>query len=69
MKEAKQGGAWEWHQDHGYWYDQGFVFPRMISALIAIDPATGKNGCLGMLRGSQQLGRVTHGSFGPTDRH
>ncbi len=64
LKEAKQGGAWEWHQDYGYCYDQGFVFPRMISALIAIDPATKKNGCLEVFRGSHQLGRVTHGSFG-----
>ena len=36
----------------------------MISASIAIDPATKKKGCLEVLRGSQQLGRVTHGSFG-----
>jgi ectoine hydroxylase len=64
FKEARKGGAWEWHQDYGYWYDQGFAFPRMISASIAIDPATRKNGCLEVLRGSHHLGRVTHGHFG-----
>jgi len=64
FKEAKKGGAWEWHQDYGYWYDQGFAFPRMISASIAIDPATIENGCLEVLRGSHRLGRVTHGQFG-----
>src|SRR6201993_3904153 len=21
MKNAREGGAWEWHQDYGYWYD------------------------------------------------
>jgi hypothetical protein len=64
LKEARKGGAWEWHQDYGYWYDQGFAFPRMISASIAIDRATTTNGCLEVLRGSHRLGRVTHGQFG-----
>lgn len=64
QKEPRIGGAWEWHQDYGYWYDQGFAFPRMISASIAIDPATSENGCLEVLRGSHRLGRVTHGQFG-----
>jgi ectoine hydroxylase-related dioxygenase (phytanoyl-CoA dioxygenase family) len=64
LKEARQGGAWEWHQDYGYWYDQGFAFPRLLSASIALDPATRQNGCLEVLRGSHKLGRVTHGRFG-----
>lgn len=64
LKEAKQGGAWEWHQDYGYWYDQGFAFPRLISASIALDAATRENGCLEVLRSSHRLGRVTHGTFG-----
>jgi ectoine hydroxylase-related dioxygenase (phytanoyl-CoA dioxygenase family) len=64
LKEARQGGAWEWHQDYGYWYDQGFAFPRLISASTALDPATRENGCLEVLRGSHRLGRVTHGTFG-----
>ncbi|MCE9589740.1 MAG: phytanoyl-CoA dioxygenase family protein [Planctomycetes bacterium] len=64
LKEAKKGGAWEWHQDYGYWYDQGFAFPRLASASIALDPATRENGCLQVLRGSHMLGRVTHGRFG-----
>ena len=38
LKEARTGGAWEWHQDYGYWYDQGFAFPRLISASTALDP-------------------------------
>jgi ectoine hydroxylase-related dioxygenase (phytanoyl-CoA dioxygenase family) len=64
LKEARMGGAWEWHQDYGYWYDQGFAFPRLISASTALDPATRENGCLEVLRGSHRLGRVTHGPFG-----
>jgi ectoine hydroxylase-related dioxygenase (phytanoyl-CoA dioxygenase family) len=64
LKEARQGGAWEWHQDYGYWYNQGFAFPRLISASTALDPATRENGCLEVLKGSHRLGRVTHGQFG-----
>ena len=28
LKEPKVGGAWAWHQDYGYWYDNGCLFPQ-----------------------------------------
>lgn len=64
LKEARSGGAWEWHQDYGYWYNQGFVFPRMLSAFVALDEATVENGCLQVLKGSHLLGRLEHGKVG-----
>ena len=64
LKEAHTGGRWEWHQDYGYWYDQGFVFPHLMSAFVALDPATRENGCLQVLRGSHLLGRLSHGKVG-----
>jgi len=64
FKEAGTGGAWQWHQDYGYWYNQGFAYPRMISAFIALDEATQENGCLQVLRGSHTLGRLDHGKVG-----
>ena len=64
LKEAKTGGSWEWHQDYGYWYNAGFVFPHMISAFIALDPNTKANGCLQVLKGSHKLGRINHGQVG-----
>ncbi len=60
MKDAKVGGAWAWHQDYGYWYQNGVLFPLLTSAFIAVDPATRENGCLQVLRGSHQLGRIDH---------
>jgi ectoine hydroxylase len=63
LKEPRVGGAWEWHQDYGYWYQNGCLFPDMGSCLIAIDPATQENGCLEVLRGSHRMGRVEHGRF------
>lgn len=64
LKEPRVGGAWEWHQDYGYWYQNGCLFPDMASCLIALDPATKANGCIQMLKGSHKLGRVEHGRFG-----
>jgi hypothetical protein len=60
LKEAKEGGAWEWHQDYGYWYNNGCLFPDLASCMIAIDPATRANGCLQVLRGSHRMGRIEH---------
>jgi ectoine hydroxylase-related dioxygenase (phytanoyl-CoA dioxygenase family) len=60
LKEAHTGGAWEWHQDYGYWYDQGFLYPRMLSAFVALDRATRENGCLSVLKGSHKIGRLNH---------
>lgn len=60
MKDAKVGGAWAWHQDYGYWYQNGVLFPWLTSASIAVDPATRENGCLQVLRGSHLMGRIDH---------
>lgn len=64
LKEPKTGGAWAWHQDYGYWYNNGCLFPYMASCLIAIDEANIENGCLQVLEGSHHLGRVDHGKVG-----
>jgi len=61
LKEPRVGGAWEWHQDYGYWYDNGCLFPYLASCMIAVDRATKENGCLQVLRGSHHLGRINHG--------
>ncbi len=64
LKEPLIGGAWEWHQDYGYWYDNGCLYPDMASCLIAVDRATEENGCLQVVRGSHKLGRLEHGKTG-----
>ncbi len=58
LKDAHAGGAWEWHQDYGYWYDYGCLLPDLVSCMIAIDPATRENGCLQIIRGSHRMGRL-----------
>ena len=64
LKEPFVGGAWEWHQDYGYWYDFGCLFPDMGSCFIAVDRATRENGCLQIIPGSHHLGRMNHGKVG-----
>jgi len=64
LKEPFVGGAWEWHQDYGYWYSNGCLFPYMASCLIAIDRATRENGCLQVIKGSHLMGRIDHGKAG-----
>ncbi len=64
IKEPRTGGAWAWHQDYGYWYQNGCLFPDMASVMIAVDPNTRENGCMQLLKGSNRMGRVEHGRYG-----
>jgi len=65
QKEPRVGGAWEWHQDYGYWYKDQFMFPdQMISVMVALTHADKENGCLQVIRGSHKMGRVNHGFSG-----
>jgi len=65
QKEPKVGGAWEWHQDYGYWYKNQFMFPdQLISVMVALTHANKENGCLQVIKGSHKLGRVNHGFSG-----
>ena len=60
LKDPQVGGAWAWHQDYGYWYHFGALFPLLTSGAIAVDPATRENGCLQVLKGSHLMGRLDH---------
>jgi ectoine hydroxylase-related dioxygenase (phytanoyl-CoA dioxygenase family) len=65
QKEPRVGGAWEWHQDYGYWYKNQFMYPdKLISVMVALTKANKENGCLQVIKGSHKLGRVNHGFSG-----
>lgn len=65
QKEPKVGGAWEWHQDYGYWYKNQFMFPdQLVSVMVALTQANKQNGCIQVIKGSHKLGRVNHGFAG-----
>jgi ectoine hydroxylase-related dioxygenase (phytanoyl-CoA dioxygenase family) len=65
VKEPRVGGAWEWHQDYGYWYKNEFLFPdQLLSVMVAITMANKANGCLQVIGGSHKMGRIEHGFAG-----
>jgi len=65
QKEPKVGGAWEWHQDYGYWYKNEFLLPdQMTSVMIAITEANKGNGCLQVIKGTHKMGRIEHSFAG-----
>ncbi|MBL8824370.1 MAG: phytanoyl-CoA dioxygenase family protein [Planctomycetia bacterium] len=64
LKEPLTGGAWEWHQDYGYWYNNACLYPYLASCMIAVDRATKENGCLQVIKGSHHIGRIDHNKVG-----
>ena len=65
QKEPKVGGAWEWHQDYGYWYKNQFIYPdQLMSVMVALTKANKENGCLQVIKGSHKMGRLNHGFAG-----
>ncbi|XP_067935815.1 L-proline trans-4-hydroxylase-like [Watersipora subatra] len=60
MKDAKTGGAHIWHQDYGYWYKNGCLFPDMGTVFIPIDDTDKENGCLKVIPKSHKAGRIEH---------
>ncbi|KAK3088446.1 hypothetical protein FSP39_019307 [Pinctada imbricata] len=59
-KEPYIGGTFEWHQDYGYWYKYGCLYPDMMTVFIAVDKCKKENGCLQVLKGSHKCGRIEH---------
>lgn len=64
MKPPHTAGRWDWHQDYPYWYDEGCLYPEMLTCMIAIDPTFAANGCVQLVRGSNQMGRMNHVAVG-----
>jgi hypothetical protein len=60
MKDAKTGGAHLWHQDYGYWCQNGNVFPHMGTVFIPLDKMDAENAGLQVLRESHKLGLLQH---------
>lgn len=64
LKKPGAGGTWLWHQDYGYWYKYGYLYPTMLSVAIPLTTMSEANGGLKVLRGSHRVGRVEHGFIG-----
>ena len=60
IKDARTGGAHLWHQDFGYWSNNGCVFPQMATAFIPLDKMDAENAGLVVIRGSHRMGLLPH---------
>lgn len=59
-KEARVGGEHVWHQDYGYWYNDGCLYPDMMTVWMPLDKCTRENSCKQVLRSSNKMGRINH---------
>jgi len=57
IKEPGTTGHVTWHQDLTYW---GLESEQLVTAWVALSPATPESGCMRMLPGSQLGGRREH---------
>ncbi len=60
FKAAFTGSVQFWHQDFGYWINEGNPRPDMASCMVMLDEHTEDNGCLQVLAGSHRGGVVPH---------
>jgi Phytanoyl-CoA dioxygenase (PhyH) len=59
-KRPGGGGTWVWHQDYGYWYENGCLTPDMLTVAVPLSPMTEANGAVQLMRGSHHAGRIDH---------
>ena len=57
IKEPGQGTYVSWHQDSTYW---GLSKPDVLTAWIALSPATVDSGCMKMIPGTHKWDQVKH---------
>ncbi|HLH99587.1 MAG TPA: phytanoyl-CoA dioxygenase family protein [Acidimicrobiales bacterium] len=60
LKRPHSGGTWVWHQDYGYWYNNGCLYPDMMTVGLPLSPMDKQNGCLQLIPGSNRMGRIDH---------
>lgn len=57
IKEARNPAFVSWHQDSTYW---GLDRPDVVSAWVALTPATVANGAMGFIPGSHKMDQIPH---------
>lgn len=63
-KKPHSAGTWDWHQDFGFWREEGCARPAMTTVSIALDRQGVFNGCLRVVPGSHRAGDIPHVSVG-----
>ncbi len=57
VKDAHNPGFVSWHQDATYW---GLDKPDVVTAWVALSPATELSGCMKIIPGSQRWNQIEH---------
>ena len=57
IKEARNPAFVSWHQDSTYW---GLDRPDVVTAWVALTPATEENGAMGFIPGSHLMDQIPH---------
>lgn len=65
LKQPNEGYI-PWHQEYGTWYEDGCLFPHLISCGIALQKTNRENGCLKVVKKSHLLGRIDNVIIGGT---
>lgn len=63
-KQPGSTGTWDWHQDYGFWVEEGCASPTMTTVSVALDHHDRSNGCLRVIRGSHHRGVIEHPPVG-----
>jgi len=63
-KRPGSAGTWDWHQDFGFWIEEGVGRPAMTTVSIALDHQDTTNGCLRVIPGSHRAGDLPHPQIG-----
>lgn len=63
LKKPTEGDV-RWHQGFGTWYEDGCLFPKLVSACVAVNNTTRENGCLQIIKDSHHLGRLDNVMIG-----
>jgi ectoine hydroxylase len=59
LKQAIEGEIWQWHQDFGYWQNDGVrSADGMTTAMLMLSEATEIGGCLYFIPGSHRRGHI-----------
>ena len=53
-------GEWLWHQEYRHWRERGVPREEVVAAMIHLEPATVRNGCLLVVPRSHMHGLLSH---------
>lgn len=63
-KQPGTAGTWDWHQDYGFWAEEGCARPALTTVSIALDHQATDNGCMRVIPGSHRGGVLSHPRVG-----